>query len=679
MNKFLFVAIILFTFFFNLQSYSICIKGKVVNAQNEPIEAATTLLLSKDSISIKGSIANKKGIFELYINNEGDFILSISAVGYEKSHISLSGISSDLNMGDIILTEKSFQLAEVSIVEKRNIRKVDREIIIPSKAQINASSDALNLLEKMSPNHLRINSIRETVTSGASGSVQFRINGMQTDIKEITSLLPQQVLRVEYYDHPGMQFGESRPDAVLNYIVKRSEGGGFLSANVKNAVNSGFGNDRISTKFNYKKSEFAFNYYLSYEQYRDRWIDEEAIYHYPNQNGNLKQITNGIKVPYGDMRHTFSVSYNRMEAEKYMFNAKINMPLQSWDNSFSNVKNFIQYPDNTIFSDANNKTKSYSPSFDLYYIHYLPKSQQLTFNIVGTYFNTNYERNYKETYGNECITNFSNQIKGKKYSAIGEIAYEKSWDKIVIDAGATYKRGYLQNHYTGSTEKSININNSYAYGYVQLSGEIKKLQYNLGIAGSFSRFNDSDNNHHYYSFLPNLQFRYSFSDEWSIAGKTGIELSDPTLSSLNNVDQQINTFLIQRGNPNLNSYKIYENQLGLDFKKGIFSLTLYAHYNYRNKPIMESIFFEKNQFINMLENQKAFKDLGAFADIRVEIIKDKLYLYWTNAISYQISQGQDYRHSRTFFLIGASIQYYYKNWDFQPLIPEKEICGEKLS
>lgn len=488
MNRFLWVVIIQLILLTNISVYSICITGRVINSQNEPIEAATAILLSKDSILIEGTIANKKGQFELCTNNQEDYTLIISAVGYEKNYTSLSGIHSELNIGNIILLEKSFQLGEVSVVEKRNIRKVDREIIIPSKAQIEASTDGLSLLERISPNHLQINSVRETVTSGASGSVQFRINGMQSNIKEITSLLPQQVVRVEYYDHPGIQFGENRPNAVLNFIVKRSEGGGFFSTSLKNAVNTGFGNDRISTKFNYKKSEFAFNYYLSYEQYKDRWIDEETTYHYPNQNTDLEQVTRGIKIPYGDIKHTFSTSYNLMESEKYMFNVKVNMPLENWDNSFSNKKTFTQYPDKTILSDANNKTKNYSPSIDLYYIKYFPKEQQLTLNIVGTYFNTNYKRSYKEIYENEYITDFSNKIKGKKYSAIGEIAYEKSWDKIVLNAGGTYKSGFLKNHYTGSTDENININNSYAYGYIQLSGEIKKLQYYLGLAGSYSQF-----------------------------------------------------------------------------------------------------------------------------------------------------------------------------------------------
>lgn len=678
MNKTIFLILFIFTAF-SLSTYSITIKGRAINEKNEPVDAANVTLLSGDSIPLANTITDKKGLFEINLSGQGDFLLVLSAIGYQQSFTAIKGIGTNLDIGDLLLKESSYELSEVFVTGEKIIRKIDRQIIFPTQAQIEASTDGLNLLSKMSPNHLRINSAKETVTFGASGTVRLQINGMNTDMKEILALQPAQILRIEYYDNPGLQFGEDQPDAVLNYIVKRTQGGGVVAANLLNALNTGFGSDRITTKLNYKESEFAFNYFFFYEHYKDRWSDRTTIYRYPDKE--LEQNIDGIKKPYGDIRHNINLAYNLLHSGKYMFNAKLDLFLQNWDNSFANIQTFVQSPEIRKVADSQNKTKSYAPSIDLYYIRYLGRQQQITANLVGTYFHTDYHRKYQENEGDVRISDFRNSINGKKYSAIAEVAYRKSWDHIALDLGGSYKHTYVNNNYVNTTEQNVRINKSHLYAYAQLSGNIKKWEFILGVAGKRSYFSDSENSYRFSGFLPKLKIKYNLSGQLSIAASGEIYTMDPPPGYLSDVSQQIDYFTIQKGNPNLQPYKGYKSRLGIEFSKGIFSLTAYARYDYFNKPITADILYENNSFINSFLNQKYYNYLGGFIDFNFEFIKDRLYLYWTNAINHERTAGFDYKHKLTTFDIGASLSYYYKRWDFMIYVYKrtKSLWGEVIS
>lgn len=65
MNKLIGMIFIHWMLLAAIPAYSACIKGKVLNPQNEPVEAASVALFSKDSVCLEKTAANPKGEFEL--------------------------------------------------------------------------------------------------------------------------------------------------------------------------------------------------------------------------------------------------------------------------------------------------------------------------------------------------------------------------------------------------------------------------------------------------------------------------------------------------------------------------------------------------------------------------------------------------------------------------------------
>lgn len=96
--------------------------------------------------------------------------------------------------------------------------------------------------------------------------------------QQVQSLRPNEVLRVEYIDNPGVRYADSGAEAVINYVVKRAQSGISGGVSIMNAVTTGFGNDQVYLRANHKLSEFGLSYYVSYRDYDDRYVNEDQIF-----------------------------------------------------------------------------------------------------------------------------------------------------------------------------------------------------------------------------------------------------------------------------------------------------------------------------------------------------------------------------------------------------------------
>ena len=87
----------------------------------------------------------------------------------------------------------------------------------------------------------------------------------------------------------------------------------------------------------------------------------------------------------------------------------------------------------------------YTPSLDIYWSLNLPKKQNITANVVGTYIGTDYKymsRNYlfnqspEQSMQADPVNDYSYSTTGRKYSLISEAIYTKEFKNKVFSAGA---------------------------------------------------------------------------------------------------------------------------------------------------------------------------------------------------------------------------------------------------
>lgn len=227
------------------------INGKIIDSEQRPIEGATIVLQTVDSIYIDASISNADGIFTLNGQQE-KYRLIIQHLLFHTKQVTGNG----KNAGTIQLQPQDYALDEVVVKAERPFVKVENGrlgynlVVLSEKQVVNNAYEAL----------MRLPGVQESkgaLTLVGAGNLTVILNGKPTtmDVGQLETLLRNTpVSRVEkaevMYSAPPEYHVRG---AVINVVLKRSNDYSFqgeVSADYKNQYfNSGGmkGNFRLST------------------------------------------------------------------------------------------------------------------------------------------------------------------------------------------------------------------------------------------------------------------------------------------------------------------------------------------------------------------------------------------------------------------------------------------------
>ncbi len=633
----------------SLQAHTQSLKGCIKDTENIAIPYANIVLQTTDSVFIAGTTSNEKGQFVLTGFSPGDYLLISSCMGYDTHQMILKNVEGNLDVGDIQIQESSVVLDGVTVTASRVVHQIDKQLILPTQAQIKTSSSGYDLLNKMMLPGLRINMIENVVSTADGGKVELRINNIQATPAQIKSLRPEHVIRVEYIDNPGVQFANKGVEAVINYVVRQRESGVSGGIDLTQGVGTGFMNDNVYLKVNHKRSEFGLNYYLSYRKYKDRYNDESKTFLYPD-GSELHRDFEGISVPFKYTDQDIELSYNYTQPDKRVINVVFR-------NNIYNAPNrdlsYIIKEDNQsdLSSYMRVKDKSHTPALDLYYQETLRNNQNLTFNVVGTHISTDYFRDYSEfTDPMNPLSQYTYGVDGDRYSLIGEGVYVKRFQKARFTSGLQFKQAYTRNTYTGDIGQTTSMHTSDWYAYTELRAQLGHLTYLAGVGVSRQNFGEGQQGYTYYTFRPNVVLLYSITETISFRYDFQIVPYTPSLSLLNDIEQQITSNEYTVGNSGLKPYRSYNNRLTLHAGLGPVHVQLKGGYDLRHKPFMDQIDRVEDgqggyRFNYLIANQKKLRRTFGQLNIEMEVIPDLLSLTLFGGVNRYDSKGETYHHT----------------------------------
>ena len=228
------MAALLISFSWGIRAQQLQIRGKVIDLSDKsPLEFANITLQTADSAFITGTTTDSKGLFRIEKVKAGDYQVSVSSIGYKTSVVSVLGLSQPIDLGTISLASSSISLDEVTVNASAIRNTADRKIAFPTSEQKAASSNGINLLNALMLPRLEVDPIRNSVSLPNEGTIQFCINGIKVELSDIRGLSPQEVIRVEYHDNPGLRYGNA--SVVLDYIVRRETSGGSVNLDLSNS------------------------------------------------------------------------------------------------------------------------------------------------------------------------------------------------------------------------------------------------------------------------------------------------------------------------------------------------------------------------------------------------------------------------------------------------------------
>lgn len=652
---------ILFGIFIPIHAQKASITAHVIDRENKPIEYANVQLMDKDSIFIKGTVTDMDGNMEIKVDRADDYWLNITNIGYETNSTFIPKASGKLPLGDIILKESTIALDSVTVTAHRIIHQIDRQIILPNQLERKSSNTAFDLIGNMGLSRLKVDKTNKSISLMDGGNIQIRINGVPASIKEIYAIPNKEIIRVEYYDNPGAQVKE---DAIIDFIVRRKQNGGYISTDLSNAVNIAFGNNNILLKLNHKNSEFTVNYYTENRHFKKAWYESTTTFNYPNGQQMIRE-EKGIPASTYYWYNYVQASYNYTLTDKRVFNINLINGSITGETKTNSLSTYSTQPDNTFLISKRNKDPFLNPAINLYYNEKLPKKQEIIFEVAGEYKRSKYHRNYSET--NITTTDkdtITSNIKGDLYSFYAAGNYKKKFEKLLFLSGVTYNWSHSQNKYSGTIAEQSTLRNQELYFYTQIQGEIGKLSYmgNLGV--SYFDFNDKNNTYRYWQFKPNISASYAPTKDINIQYQLSFQNFAPSISEMSNVIQMIDPYQIKKGNPKLKYCSLYANTLSASYQRKRFNANVIFYNRYIKNPIWEDIYFDEQEskFISASNNHKSNMGTGIVTKINWQILKDILSISLYGEICWMKVDSELFHYKIAPFLGGGELNFSMKGW-----------------
>ena len=668
--------------------------GGVVLDENDasPLIGATVVLSDEMGKQVMGVTTDADGRFLMKEVEAGSYVLQCSYVGYESFTMTLSSFNKNIDLGEIRLKSSSALLDEVVVKGEKVIQKIDRQLVMPTEAQKKASTNGVSLLQHLQLSGLTVNPMTESIITNYGEAVQLRINGVQATHEEIVALRPEDVVRVEFHEQPSLRYGGAA--AVIDYIVKRKESGGNLSADLTNGVSPlGFGNYHVSGKYHQGKSTFTALMQWSRRDLEWNRENEETFY-YPSSSRviqseakNLNAINmdvfeilrrfaplddkegyvvhnrevvaspNRIKYDY----ITTSFNYNYTNGEKSMLNIAFRNHTEDIPHSFAE-RNTLLYQEDKVYEVKDREQfKTVIPSLDIYYQLNLKNDQHLYFDVVGTYLGSDYGRTYSMTEQGQMPVEIVSKTEGDKYSLIGEAIYERPLWGGKFTTGMKHNQATMDNVYQGDALTKVSMNTAETSLFAEFQSRVKKLNYTLGIGAMRTFYSQGDAKQEKYIFRPTLNLSYSIGKVF-LRYNASLSGYAPSLSELSDVEQPIDTYQVRRGNPDLKSVTYFTNRLSASYRTKGVSAEVSARYSYDDKPIMEETLYENGMFVRTYDNQKAFHRLNFQANLQLQPFKQYLSIKLNPYFNRYISRGNTYTHTHSNWGFRGSIIGMYKNW-----------------
>lgn len=659
------------------------ISGRIKDPNDKSAIIGATVLLMQDTAQIAGTTTDNNGKFTLNTDT-GNYILELSYIGYETIRMALT-VNGDTHIGDILMQEGATELGEVVVESQAVIQKVDRQLLLPSKEQMQASSDGVSLLQNLQIPRIVISPIDNSVKTLSDESVQLRINGVEASTSDVKAINPKDIIRVEYHDQPGVRYNGAA--AVVDYIVKhRDTGGSLMLAGTNGLTLPGIGNYYLAGKVHFGKSSLqAVATYAPYDIYWTRTNNE--TYHF--LTGKIENNEVGEPTRYKTYPVNVSLNYNWTNGDKNMLNIRLrdNMAYMPYGASDRDSR-LYQQTDSFEIHDHENSS-SQSPSLDIYYQHNLPHKQHLYFDVVGTYINTHSDRRFLQTQlrgsASNDTTNVLSSVRGDKWSLIGEAIYEKEWENIMLTVGARHNQQWVKNTYLGSTEATVNMTTAETYVFAEMRHRVDKFSYVVGIGVMHTLIDQAGQKQSNWIARPQLTMSYDFVKGWFWKYKGYVSGYQPSLSQLSDITQQIDKYQMRRGNPNLKSVMYVSNEMELSWQSKHVNLNLWANYSYDHKPIMEETYEEiidgSAYAIRTYDNQRGYHKLNVSPSLQVKLLDNRLMFNVSPFVKYMVSQGNIYNHQHVNYGVRGGIFYLLKGWRFYAdvVTAQHNLWGETLT
>lgn len=632
----------------------VLVKGNVKSENKQEVIYASIQLLHPDSSFVQGTITDSIGNYCLQNVYSGDYLLFVSSMGYMPQwHIFSIGIQ-DKNLPLLTLKKDNILLDEVVVKASSFVRQKDRVLIIPTEQQVKHASTGYDLLYNLMIPGMSVNTQKGSVNT-LLGEATLYINGQKADYKEIRALRPKDIEKIEYFEMPTGKYAGDK--ASVNYILKKKNTGGYVALDGMQTIGYLGGDYNANLKVMHKNTSYTLFAGHSMEHNDGIRTDKKEVFYFPEQEISRTTHVDDAELNKNKQYAQLNINNNN---DKRTLAGKISFVHQSMPDNYS--KSVIEY-DNTPVNDISAKTETTQtalmPSLNLYGSFKLGQTQFLNVNLTATYTNNEYIRKYTERnyfshtkvdeslYNITFSTDYNIQLKHNN-------SFGLNFSHLHSISSATYKEDFKEWSHLWTTETLL---------MGQYNQSIGKIYMSLQFGGDLLQYCLHGNEaKRYLSPHANILLNYQINSENSILYGLNTGNSNPPMEWINNVNQELDSLSVKRGNPHLERTNYYNSYLVYNHQTGKINLQVAGLYFGAINSVFSDYYIENDKLVNTFRTGGNFHQLKGSLAVTYKIIPS-LHIKLLGFYRYNEITGKVKQHRNEW---GGSmdINYYWKDFAF---------------
>ena len=575
-------------------------------------------------------------------------------------------------------TTKTFiqgkELGEVVVKSSYLTREGDHILAIPTKEQRKHAVTGYDLLSNLMIPGVSVERSTGSVTT-PNGAATLYIDGREVDFREVQSLRPKDVSRVEYFDVPT---GKYAKDAyAINIIMKPLNNGGYTQLDASQNVGYLYGDYNLISKF--VTGTKSLNLWAGYSLENSKSsMDENETFIFPDYQLNRLQHYNNADNRQTEEYVQASIS-NR--GRKYIWMLRGGM---AWNASKNGVNNgMTEYwktaaaIKNGSILDINTRNKSYRPSVYFYGLHTFSNTKSLDYVFDGYYSRNDYDRLY-----NDDNVSFRSLVKEDYYYIKANANYSMAFSHRNRLAFSLYEFMRISDsEYIGTSAYNQNLHSSETILFADYSQRLGSFFFDINPGLSFLtyRLEGMKSINH---LTPRLQARatYRIDKVQQLQFMFALGNTYPRINTINNVEQQIDPIIILKGNSNMDNSILLNPRLSHTLNLNKFALQTGVSYFYQNHSIISDYYIRDGHLIS------TFRDDCIYHRPSVDIsmtykpsgsLNMKVSGQW---VKHLVRGGAEHRNLSAFSGT-AMINYYVQDFSFGASIasPARDLIDSQIS
>lgn len=643
-----------------LQHGRFCYTGTAMGSDNEPVVAATVMLLApKDSTVVTYGITDSNGRFAIPCDRQS-VIAKFSCLGYKTTLRNFDTFAA----GTIVMQVNAVNLGEIKVEGENSQLYSDKSVYMPTSTQKNASQSGADLLNHMAIPQLGFINGNSIVTNGGKPVAVF-IDYLPASENDLLAMRVSDVKRVEYLEYPSDPRLQGNP-YVVNFIMQQYEYGGYTKAYGYGTFLNGhqeqfIGNARMQyRRMTYDLMASAYNNGTTH-----MGQEMNEIFRLPQENGSINEFERITKTT-SSKRHrnnyylVLKATYN---SEKIQASTLIKSNLDRQPNTYQNgIVRYIPevYPSSEYHSASSDFSKFIS--YDGYYFFILQGNNSITFAPKYSFSHTDQSSNYVEQ-GYSPITN---SAKDNTNKLSGDLKFKHDfgkWGSLLGLVKGSYQ--YNRTLYGGSANGLDRAKSSRIGIGMNYEISVRNIRGHFGIGWDWDKlqFGSMVDTRNAPTFDLSLQFTPSRKHSLSAIFQYESWLPSPNFKS----DQIIEAspFLKYTGNPNLFQAKSYDFDFSYTWiLDNNYNLSAYAWgwivkdryaYDYEadGNGVIRTI---KQPMGSYAQGMYGIKGSARFLDRSLVFTGNLSQLFNHNGTPYNVNHFHIYYNLQMF--------YYLKNWNF---------------